>query len=274
MNMTLIDIAKLNGTFTEGGLMERGFPAALIREAINAGLLRQNRMGVLETIKPEFRIGKLEAVLAEGKKFKCAKCSKSFKSPFTLHMHEYYAHKMANTKDPMGECDQRDEAISEEQGGGGIPQTSRERDIQHRAKKEYQPKTGAKCSCKPGEQRDNCGTCEGTGMVIDFKKIREKPVTTESFQVGQKVVKTVNGVAVPFLVSAINGGTVELTSIDGKNVKDRANVNELALAPMTDDEKRQAAQNAQKVQQAPSAPAAPAASGGMSSTNSSGSAMG
>jgi hypothetical protein len=36
----------------------------------------------------------------------------------------------------------------------------------------YQPKTGAKCSCRPGIQRDNCPSCEGTGWVIDFKLIR------------------------------------------------------------------------------------------------------
>lgn len=38
----------------------------------------------------------------------------------------------------------------------------------------YQPKTGAKCSCKKGVQRDNCATCEGTGLVIDFNAIRNK----------------------------------------------------------------------------------------------------
>lgn len=36
----------------------------------------------------------------------------------------------------------------------------------------YQPKTGAKCSCKRGIQRDNCPNCEGTGMAIDFAAIR------------------------------------------------------------------------------------------------------
>lgn len=36
----------------------------------------------------------------------------------------------------------------------------------------YQPKTGAKCSCKRGQQRDNCPQCEGTGMVINFAAIR------------------------------------------------------------------------------------------------------
>lgn len=44
----------------------------------------------------------------------------------------------------------------------------------------YQPKTGAKCSCKRGVERDNCPTCEGTGWVIDFHLIlarRAKPVT-------------------------------------------------------------------------------------------------
>jgi hypothetical protein len=35
-----------------------------------------------------------------------------------------------------------------------------------------QPKTGAKCSCRPGVWRDNCPTCEGTGRVIDFAAIR------------------------------------------------------------------------------------------------------
>jgi len=39
---------------------------------------------------------------------------------------------------------------------------------------EYQPKTGVKCSCKPGQQRDNCPNCEGTGMVIDFAAIRNR----------------------------------------------------------------------------------------------------
>ena len=36
----------------------------------------------------------------------------------------------------------------------------------------YQPKTGVVCTCKPGVYRDNCPQCEGTGMVIDFARIR------------------------------------------------------------------------------------------------------
>lgn len=40
---------------------------------------------------------------------------------------------------------------------------------------EYQPKTGAKCGCKRGVQRDNCPTCEGTGQVINFQAIRNRP---------------------------------------------------------------------------------------------------
>ena len=39
---------------------------------------------------------------------------------------------------------------------------------------EYQPKTGAKCGCKRGIQRDNCPACEGTGFVIDFRAIRQR----------------------------------------------------------------------------------------------------
>ena len=38
----------------------------------------------------------------------------------------------------------------------------------------YQPKTGAACSCKPGQQRDNCPQCEGTGQRIDFAAIRAR----------------------------------------------------------------------------------------------------
>ena len=37
----------------------------------------------------------------------------------------------------------------------------------------YQPKTGQKCGCRRGVQRDNCPACEGTGWVIDFRAIRE-----------------------------------------------------------------------------------------------------
>ena len=38
----------------------------------------------------------------------------------------------------------------------------------------YQPKTGAHCHCRRGVERDNCPTCEGTGMVVDFAAIRAR----------------------------------------------------------------------------------------------------
>jgi hypothetical protein len=41
-------------------------------------------------------------------------------------------------------------------------------------KQEYQPKTGFKCGCRVGTQRDNCPICEGTGWEIDFKVIRAR----------------------------------------------------------------------------------------------------
>ena len=48
--------------------------------------------------------------------------------------------------------------------------------------KPYQPKTGQPCHCKHGIERDNYPQCEGTGMMIDFKAIRDrklaKPVRT------------------------------------------------------------------------------------------------
>lgn len=37
-----------------------------------------------------------------------------------------------------------------------------------------QPKTGVKCSCRRGIERDNCPSCEGTGWVIDFAAIRAR----------------------------------------------------------------------------------------------------
>ncbi len=40
---------------------------------------------------------------------------------------------------------------------------------------EYQPKTGQKCGCRRGVQRDNCSNCEGTGQVVDFRAIRNRP---------------------------------------------------------------------------------------------------
>lgn len=38
----------------------------------------------------------------------------------------------------------------------------------------YQPKTGQRCHCRPGIERDNCPACEGTGWRIDFAAIRAR----------------------------------------------------------------------------------------------------
>ena len=32
--------------------------------------------------------------------------------------------------------------------------------------------TGQKCSCRKGQERDNCPACEGSGLVIDFQAMR------------------------------------------------------------------------------------------------------
>ena len=58
---------------------------------------------------------------------------------------------------------------------------------------EYQPKTGVRCTCKRGVQRDNCPECEGTGWRIDFAAIRarsHRPVTAGTqlkFRTGDQV---------------------------------------------------------------------------------------
>lgn len=44
--------------------------------------------------------------------------------------------------------------------------------------KPCQPKTGLPCSCKRGQERDNCPACEGTGWQIDFRAIRAATVQT------------------------------------------------------------------------------------------------
>lgn len=38
----------------------------------------------------------------------------------------------------------------------------------------YQPKTGQRCGCRRGQERDNCPACEGTGQQIDFAAIRAR----------------------------------------------------------------------------------------------------
>jgi hypothetical protein len=48
-----------------------------------------------------------------------------------------------------------------------------------RTDKMYQHKTGAKCGCKKGIERDNCPSCEGTGNVIDFAAIRSANMTPQ-----------------------------------------------------------------------------------------------
>jgi hypothetical protein len=50
----------------------------------------------------------------------------------------------------------------------------------------YQPKTGIKCNCRKGVQRDNCQNCEGTGFVIDFRAIREASKAREHAQFEQE----------------------------------------------------------------------------------------
>ena len=48
----------------------------------------------------------------------------------------------------------------------------KELDLRSKPRREYQPKTGQACGCRPGMQRDNCPQCEGTGHRIDFAAIR------------------------------------------------------------------------------------------------------
>jgi len=49
----------------------------------------------------------------------------------------------------------------------------------------YQPKTGKRCFCKRGIQRDNCPSCEGTGWQIDFKAIHQSKSVWDEGASGQ-----------------------------------------------------------------------------------------
>ena len=46
----------------------------------------------------------------------------------------------------------------------------------------FQPKTGEKCGCRRGVERDNCPACEGTGQRVDFKAIRQH---IHEFEIGK-----------------------------------------------------------------------------------------
>jgi len=57
----------------------------------------------------------------------------------------------------------------------------------------YQPLTGEKCFCRKGIERDNCSACEGIGMKIDFKKIREMPTVDNVLKLDDnELIKFVN----------------------------------------------------------------------------------
>lgn len=46
-----------------------------------------------------------------------------------------------------------------------------------------QPTTGAPCCCRPGNQRDNCRHCEGTGLRVDFAALRAQTIKPKTFRI-------------------------------------------------------------------------------------------
>jgi hypothetical protein len=65
--------------------------------------------------------------------------------------------------------------------------------LKREVNKMYQPKTGNKCGCKRGIERDNCPACEGTGQQIDFKKVREMPTVKEVLDLdNEKIIDFIN----------------------------------------------------------------------------------
>ncbi len=95
----------------------------------------------------------------------------------------------ATERDPVALCkklrrlEAKAEALALENCNVGVPDDEYERRTKAILTKvnallgnvnEYQPKTGAKCGCRRGVQRDNCSNCEGTGQVVDFRDIRNR----------------------------------------------------------------------------------------------------
>ena len=69
----------------------------------------------------------------------------------------------------------------------------------------YQPKTGVRCGCKRGVQRDNCPSCEGTGMMIDFAAIRRRTKQVPVNEASPELWNDPN-----YVVDGISGGVVHL----------------------------------------------------------------
>ena len=69
-------------------------------------------------------------------------------------------------------CAEQNPQFNRERWLGYIAGSSGNNGGVRKAKREYQPKTGQACGCRPGMQRDNCPQCEGTGQRIDFAAIR------------------------------------------------------------------------------------------------------
>ena len=76
---------------------------------------------------------------------------------------------------------------------------------------QYQPKTGAKCACRRGVQRDNCPACEGTGWVIDFRAIRDE----QKRRAGFDLLASINPIPAPSmtqgLIDRIEAGETAIT---------------------------------------------------------------
>ncbi len=107
---------------------------------------------------------------------------------------------VANTADIMGGRAYRDNNTGESMvvkfpsfnSGAEAVAYAKSKGVSAKLNEDYQPKTGQACSCKPGQQRDNCPSCEGTGQRIDFKAIRAKNVVKED---ADKKFNTVSGPA-------------------------------------------------------------------------------
>jgi len=81
--------------------------------------------------------------------------------------------KIISLHDGMAECSCKGWSLAHT--GETTREDIRREFIKHyKPKAPYQPKTGARCNCKPGVIRDNCGSCEGTGWIIDFAAIRAR----------------------------------------------------------------------------------------------------
>ncbi len=233
------DLLKLNGMFTEGGLRKRGFSQRMINEAKRTGFFR-DIAGVLVPVDPIHRERRLPR-LTEGpiQLDPSANPSPTGAPPAPGAPQDPGAAPVPQDGEPASiQCpncgSSFDPALSEPTVGD--------------------PAADERTQDSPAAQSRAPESYSNESLVATLLK-NPRAVTESGFPIGAKVTKNVNGVAVPCVVTAVNGSNYQVTSTDGKNTPMTASLAELALIPTTPEEQQKEKEVQQKT--APETPQNP-----------------